>query len=249
MASSQVLSFTRTAIGQKALVAVTGIILYGFAFFHALGNLQVFLGREAFNQYAEMLQSMPKLVWATRLVLLVALITHVVLVVRLARRAREAKPAHYRFEERMDPSEGILRRYARQTMLLSGLIILAYIVFHLMHLTVGAVPGLFFVRGMAYENLIYGMRTPWVAGFYLFANLLLGLHLYHGCRALFQTLGLRHPQWDRRSFAMALSITAVIVGTNVIIPIAGLTRLVGGELPEDPQEVLRTGEEKHTVSE
>lgn len=232
--AEQALPLTQTSIGQKALIALTGAALYGFAFVHALGNLQVFLGREHFNEYAETLQSMPKLVWANRLFLLGCLLVHVVLVVRILSKARRARVTRYRMEAILDPTEGALRRYARQTMILSGLIVLAYLIFHLAHLTAGVVPGVFFERGMAYENLVYGMRVPWIAGFYVFANLLLGLHLFHGATALFQTLGLRHPQWDRRTRPAALGVASVIVATNVVIPFACLARLVGGELPEDP---------------
>jgi len=235
---SKVLPLTQTSIGQKAVVAITGALLYGFAFTHAAGNLQVFLGQEHFNEYAEMLQSMPKIVWATRIGLLAALLTHVALVVSIASKASKARPGRYRVDAPIAKDQSILERYARQTMLLSGLIVFAYLTFHLLHLTAGVVPSLFFHRGMAFENLVYGMRVPWVAGFYIFANLLLGLHLFHGCTALFQTLGLKHAQWDARTKPLALALVAVIVGTNVSIPIACLTRVAGGELPDDPSELV-----------
>jgi succinate dehydrogenase / fumarate reductase cytochrome b subunit len=123
-------------------------------------------------------------------------------------------------------------------MLLSGLVILAYITFHILHLTAGVVPSVFYVHGMAFENLVYGMRNPAIAGFYIFANLLLGLHLFHGAVAIFQTLGLKHPQWDARSKPAALLITAVITFTNVVIPIACVTHLVGAELPANPADLV-----------
>lgn len=241
MASStaaKVLPLQQTSIGQKAMVAITGAILYGFAFAHAAGNLQVFLGQEHFNEYAETLQSMPKIVWATRFLLIGALLTHVALVVSIASKASAARPGRYRVDAPIAKDQGILQRYARQTMILSGLIIFAYLTFHILHLTAGVVPSLFFHRGMAYENLVYGMRQWWVAGFYVFANLLLGLHLFHGATALFQTLGLKHPQWDARTKPAAFALVAVIVGTNVIIPLACLTRIAGGELPDDPAEIV-----------
>lgn len=234
MATAKALPLTQTSIGQKALVALTGAALYGFAFVHSVGNLQVFLGREHFNEYAEMLQSMPKVVWGNRLFLLACLLVHVALVVRILSKASQARPGRYRVEATLAPDEGVLQRYARQTMILSGLIVFVYLAFHILHLTAGVVPTVFFERGMAYENLVYGMRVPWIAGFYIFANLLLGLHLFHGCVALFQTLGLKHPQWDARTTPAALAVTAAIVGSNVIIPIACLTRIAGGELPDDP---------------
>ena len=242
MATAKALPLTQTSIGQKALVALTGALLYGFAFVHAAGNLQVFLGREHFNEYAEMLQSMPKVVWGTRLLLLGALLTHVGLVLQILGKARAARPGRYRVEAPIAKDQGILQRYARQTMILSGLVVLAYVAFHLVHLTAGAAPGLFYQRGLAYENLVYGMRVPWVAAVYIFANLLLGLHLFHGATALFQTLGLKHAQWDARTKPAALLLVTVIAGANVAIPIACLTRVAGGDLPDDPSRLVLADE-------
>jgi len=238
MAQAKALSLVETSIGKKALVALTGAALYGFAFVHAVGNLQVFLGEEHFNEYAELLQSMPKVVWANRLGLLAALLIHVALVIQIASQARAARPGRYKIDAPIAKDQGILERYARQTMILSGFIVFAYLAFHLAHLTGGVVPGLFFERGLAFPNPLYGMRNPPHAGLLVFANLLLGLHLFHGCVALFQTLGLKHAQWDARTKPAALAITAVIVGTNVIIPLACLTRVVGSELPDDPAALV-----------
>lgn len=240
MAQANALSLVETSIGKKTLVALTGAALYGFAFVHALGNLQVFLGAEHFNEYAEMLQSMPKVVWATRLGLLACVVTHMTLVFQIAGRARAARPSRYKVDAPIATEQGILQRYARQSMILSGLILFAYLAFHLAHLTGGVVPGLFYQRGFAYQNLVYGMREPLVAGFYVFANLLLGVHLFHGASALFQTLGLKHRQWDARTRPAALTIAAIITATNVLIPLACLTRVAGGELPDDPSELQLT---------
>jgi len=227
MATAKALPLTQTSIGQKALVALTGALLYGFAFVHAAGNLQVFLGREHFNEYAEMLQSMPKVVWGTRLLLLGALLTHVGLVLQILGKARAARPGRYRVEAPIAKDQGILQRYARQTMILSGLVVLAYVAFHLAHLTAGAAPGLGFKEGDVYGNLVRGFQNPAVAVSYIVANLLLGLHLFHGGVALFQTLGLRHPQWDARTRPLAFLVTAIVTLTNIVIPtsiLAGLIR-------------------------
>lgn len=237
MATVQALPLVQTSIGKKALVALTGAALYGFAFTHAVGNLQVFLGEEAFNAYAHGLQSLPKLVWGTRFALLACVLVHMALVISIARGAAAARPSRYRVDAAIAKEQSILQRYARTTMLLSGLIIAAYLTFHLLHLTAGVIPGVFFHHGYAYQNLVYGMRNPIIAGFYVFSNLLLGLHLFHGCVALFQTLGLKHPQWDVRTKPAALAIAGVIVATNVAIPLACAARIAGRELPEDPSEL------------
>lgn len=234
MAVAKALPFTQTSIGQKTLIAASGLVLYGFVFGHAAGNLQVFLGRETFNEYAEFLQSMTHAIWGARALLLVALVTHVTMVARFLMKARAGRKGRYKVDAAVAKDQSILHRFARQTMPLSGLLIFAFVAFHLVHLTIGQAPTLFFHRGWAYENLVYGMRVPWVAGFYIFANLLLGMHLFHGAHAVFQTLGLRHPAWDRISHTSALAVAALVVTTNVIIPIACVSRIVGGELPDDP---------------
>ena len=237
MAQAKALALIETSIGKKAIAALTGVAIYSFALVHALGNLQVFLGREHYNENAAFLQSMPKLVWATRIGLLLALITHIAMVVQIAVGASKARPTRYR-SEATKSEENFLQATARKMMLLSGLVVFAYITFHILHLTMGVVPSVFYEHGMVFENLVYGMRNPFIAGFYVFSNLLLGLHLFHGAVAIFQTLGLKHPQWDARSKPLALLITAVITCTNVVIPIASLTHLVGGELPENPADLV-----------
>ncbi len=237
MAQAKALALIETSIGKKAIAALTGAAIYAFAFVHAVGNLQVFLGREHFNEYAAFLQSMPKVVWGTRIGLLIALITHIVMVVQIAMGASKARPSRYKVDAAI-AEQSFLQATARKMMLLSGLVIFAYITFHILHLTAGVVPSVFFEHGMAFENLVYGMRNPFIAGFYIFANLLLGLHLFHGAVAIFQTLGLKHPQWDARSKPAALLITAVITFTNVVIPVACVTHLVGADLPQNPSDLV-----------
>src|SRR6187402_2844394 len=98
-ATTRKLTLIDTTVGKKALLAVSGAVLFGFVIQHMLGNLQVFLGPDVFNHYAESIKSMPALVWGARLVLLVALITHVVLVVQLYSRSLSARPVAYRVKK------------------------------------------------------------------------------------------------------------------------------------------------------
>jgi succinate dehydrogenase / fumarate reductase cytochrome b subunit len=229
MSTTQPLALLDTGIGRKALVAATGLVLYGFVLVHALGNLQVFLGPEAINAYGAALQSMPKVVWATRLLLLACVVTHAGLAFRIYAEARAARPSRYKIDAPI-AEQSIVQRYARQTMILSGPIVAAYLVFHLAHLTAGVVPGLYYKHGDVYGNMVRGFQSPLVAGFYMLANLLLGLHLYHGGVAIFQTLGLRHRQWDKRTRPLAFTITAIVTATNLAIPYAIVSGLVGSEL-------------------
>ncbi|MCU0654768.1 MAG: succinate dehydrogenase cytochrome b subunit [Polyangiaceae bacterium] len=229
MLKAEPLPLLATGAGKKAAVAVTGTILYGFVFAHAVGNLQVFLGPETINAYGAMLHSMPKALWGARLVLLGSVVTHAALAMNIYAGAKAARPTRYKVNAPI-AEQSILQRYARQTMILSGPIVMAYLIFHLAHLTAGAVPGLPFKEGDVYGNLVRGFQNPAVAVSYIVANLLLGLHLFHGGVALFQTLGLRHPQWDARTRPIAFLVTAVVTFTNVIIPTAILTGLIGSEL-------------------
>lgn len=226
------LTLTETGIGKKVLVAVTGAMLFGWLIIHLIGNLQIFLGADHINEYSEFLQSLPKLVWATRITLLVVVLIHMYLTIELAMRNRAARTARYAVV-RDAGDQSPLMRYARKTMVLSGPIIGFFIAFHIAHLTVGAdvVPGYEFQHLHPYENMVYGFRNPLVAAFYMTATLLIGLHIFHGGQSLFQSLGLRHPQWDPRSRGAAAALAIFITIGNLSIPLSVLSRLVGGELP------------------
>ena len=120
----------RSSIVKKAIVAVTGLMLFGFVIGHMVGNLQVFLGRETINNYAEMLHSMPELLWTARIGLLAAVTLHIVFTVWLWRENRSSRPMRY-------VKEGTVRAsWASRTMLWSGLLVLTFIVYHLLHFTV-----------------------------------------------------------------------------------------------------------------
>lgn len=226
------LTLTQTTIGKKAIVAVTGAILFGFVVAHLIGNLQVFLGAEHLNAYAEFLHSMPKLLWAARGVLLLSLIVHVGLTIQLTMQSAAARPSRYHTLRDLG-DQGPLMRYARKTMILSGPIVAAFIGFHLAHLTIGAdvVDGYRFDPTDVYTNVVRGFRSPYVTGFYVFANLLLGLHLYQGGHSLLQSLGLRSPRFDRQIGAVAIALAVFVTVGNVLIPLSILVRVVGGEVP------------------
>jgi succinate dehydrogenase / fumarate reductase, cytochrome b subunit len=220
------------AIGKKTLVAVTGAILFGFVVAHLAGNMLVLLGEEALNDYGALLHAIPELLWMARIVLLASVITHIVLSIQIARQARAARSVPYRAY--VDGTQqSILQSYARKTMIISGPVVGAYIVFHLLHLTVGAdvVPGYTFEEGQVYANFVHGFRVPWITAIYLFANTLLGLHLFHGGQALFQTLGLRHPQWDKRTRPLAFGLATFITVGNTALPLLTLARVIGADVP------------------
>jgi succinate dehydrogenase / fumarate reductase cytochrome b subunit len=226
------LTLTQTTIGQKAIVAVTGAILFGFVIIHLIGNLQVFLGPEHLNAYAEFLHSMPKVIWTLRAILLISVFLHIGLTVQIALRNSRARPTRYHSSTDIG-DQGPIMRYARKTMILSGPIVAAFIVFHLAHLTIGAdvVQGYRFDPADVYANVVHGFRNPFLTGFYVFANLLLGLHLYQGGHSLLQSLGLRTPRYDRRIRGAAMGFAAFVTLGNVAIPISILINVVGGDVP------------------
>jgi len=216
---SRVVGFYGSTLGKKILMAVTGIVLFGFVVGHMLGNLQIYLGAEQLNHYAELLQSNKGLLWTVRSVLLFCVLVHIVAAVQVWLRSRASRPVRYRVFR--PPAVD----YAARTMVWSGPIIAVFVVYHLLHLTVGSVHQEF-VRGEVYSNVVAGFSVPWVAALYMIANPLLGFHLYPGLWSLFQTLGLDHPRLAplRRPFAVVMA--ALIAAGNISIPLSVLTGVV-----------------------
>lgn len=212
-----------TTIGKKAALAVSGLVLFGFTVGHMLGNLQVFLGPEQFNGYAAGLKALPALLWGTRTVLLVSVVVHIVIAVDLYSRSSAARSVGYRMKR------NVVTSYSAATMKYSGPILLLFIVFHLAHLTapglsLGAAP---FSHTDAYSNFVSSFKVPWVAGVYMLANVLLGMHLYHGSWSLFQSLGLSHPRYDRLRQRLAVGLGVAVAVGNVIMPLSVLAGLIG----------------------
>ncbi|HVR69649.1 MAG TPA: succinate dehydrogenase cytochrome b subunit [Vicinamibacteria bacterium] len=215
------MGFFASSIGKKVVMAVTGLALFGFVVAHMLGNLQVYLGREALNAYAEALRRVPAVLWAMRFGLLAAAALHVWSAYSLTRINRAARPVGYR--ERASRAS----TYASRTMRWSGVILLLFVVYHLLHFTIGTRsvhPR--FVPGDVYHNFVTGFQHPLVSAFYALAMLALGLHMYHGVSSMVQTVGLSHPRYDRWRQAFAVAITAVVVAGNLSFPVAVMTGLL-----------------------
>ena len=207
--------FLGSSIGKKVVMAVTGFALFGFVVAHMLGNLLVYLGPAALNAYAESLRHYPALLWAARIGLLVAAALHVWAAYSLTMMNRAARPEGYREREHREST------YASRTMRWSGVLLLLFIVYHLMHMTWGnAHPN--FIPGDVYHNFIVGFRQTLVSVVYIVAMLALGLHMYHGVWSLLQTLGLSHPRYNPLRHAFATLITAVVVIGNISMPVAVL---------------------------
>jgi succinate dehydrogenase / fumarate reductase cytochrome b subunit len=212
-------SFYRSSIGKKAVMAVTGVFLFGWIFLHMFGNLKVYYGPEHYNAYAKFLITMgaPLLpekgaLWLVRILLIVAVYLHIDAATRLTLMNQKARPIDYR--QRDYPAAD----YAARTMRWSGVIIFLFVIYHLMHLTWGTVhPD--FIKDDPYHNFVTGFQVWWASAFYIVANLALGLHLYHGLWSMFNSLGLNHARFNSWKRVFASAFAGVITLGNVLFPI------------------------------
>ena len=221
----------RSAVGKKAVMAVTGIILFGFVLIHMIGNLKLYEpgtynGQPFLDAYGHFLRHLgePALppggaLWIARIVLLVAVILHIWAAWSLTRLNREARPRGYASAPKRHTP------YASRTMRWGGIIILLFVIFHLLDFTVGTVnPG--FQEGRVERNMIASFSVWYVALFYVVAQVALGFHLYHGLWSLFQSLGWNHPRFNRWRSGFAHAFAWIITLGNISFPLAVLTGLV-----------------------
>jgi succinate dehydrogenase / fumarate reductase cytochrome b subunit len=213
--------FLDSSVGKKVVMAVTGVILFGFVTVHMLGNLQAYMGAEPMNHYAEFLQTMVHGagIWVFRAVLLTSVILHGWAAFALTLANHAARPVGYRAQQVQAAT------WASRTMRYSGVILGLFIVYHILHLTTGQVhPD--FIKGNAYHNFVTGFQAPLAAAFYIVAQICLGFHLWHGIWSFTQTLGFSHPRYDvlRRRFAMVFAV--LVAGVNITYPIAVLAGLI-----------------------
>lgn len=221
------LALYRSSVGKKIAMAVTGAILLGFVVVHMLGNLKVFQGAAKFNEYAAGLRTLgaPLLgtgqaLWIARIVLLVAVLIHIGAAFQLVRQSRAARQHGY---AKYDNS--MVFSYASRTMVWGGIIVLAFVVYHLLHLTLGtAHPD--FMPHNAYHNFVIGFQQWPVALFYILAMIPLGLHIYHGMWSALQTLGANNPKYNRFRRPIALGTALLVVVGNISFPVAVLAGIV-----------------------
>jgi succinate dehydrogenase / fumarate reductase cytochrome b subunit len=218
----QTYRFYQATIGQKVVMAVSGLSLVGFVIAHLAGNLQIFLGPEALDEYALFLRERSAVLWGARAVLLVAVAAHIIAAVQLTRLKSRARPEVYRRKENIGSS------YASRTMMWSGPIIAAFVIYHLLHFTFGLAHPSYpdFEPHRVYRNVVTGFQQPVVAIAYIVAMVMLGLHLYHGLWSMFQTLGINHPGYNLGLRRFAAVTTSIIVAGNVSIPLAVLLGLI-----------------------
>lgn len=207
--------------GQKVVMAITGAILFLFVIAHMLGNLQVFLGPAQLNAYGRFLHDVPEILWAVRVVLLASVILHTWSSVKLAARKLKARPIAY------STKENIASSYASRTMYWSGPIILAFVIFHLLHFTAGVLhPGFHFVEADVYHNVVAGFQVWYVSAWYIFSMILLGFHIRHGAWSMFQSLGINHPRHTPILKNAAAIVAVIIVLGYISIPSSVLLGLI-----------------------
>ncbi len=219
--------FYRSAVGKKYVMAITGIVLMLYVLAHMLGNLKVYLGPAALNEYAEFLRDLGEpvaprsvVLWILRAALAAAFVLHVHAAYVLTVMNRRARPAAYQSKR-----DYVAANFAARTMRWSGVIVGLFVLFHLADLTWGfANPA--FVRGDVYHNVVASFQRWPVSVFYILANLALGLHLYHGAWSLFQSLGVNNPRFNhwRRNFAVTFAL--VVTLGNVTFPTMVLAGIV-----------------------
>lgn len=242
--------FYASSIGKKFIAAITGLILFGFVAGHVAGNLKVFTGAatitengETFavphiDQYGQFLKKagepfLPYMagLWIARMVLLASVILHMTVVIQLSLKSAEARPVEYVKSKKTAAS------WAARYMMFSGSVVLAFIIFHILHFTTGTIQIGEFEHGEVYQNLRNSFGHWYVALGYVIVMGMLAFHLYHGLWSLFQTLGLDSPDRNQaiRMFAMVASI-GISIGF-ALVPLAFLFGVLP-EIPDYPHELL-----------
>lgn len=215
-----------TTIGKKAAMAASGVILLGFTIGHLTGNLKVFSGPEAYNEYARWLRTVPALLWGARIALLFAFLVHINSAFQLWKRNKEART--HRYAKKVD----VATDYAAKTMYWTGPILLFYVLFHLAHLTFGGQifgqEAIFGIEGYTWEpsnpynNMVRGFQHWPIVVPYVLGVLALGMHLFHGIYSMFQTLGANHPKYNHLRRDLAIALAALLTIGNLSFPLAVL---------------------------
>jgi succinate dehydrogenase / fumarate reductase cytochrome b subunit len=238
----------QSSLGKKYIMALTGAALLVFVVGHLLGNLQVFGPPELINRYGHFLKSKPALVWGARLGLLVCVVLHVAAAAALTAINRKARGAAYLGGSSYGST------LVSRTMLFSGIVIFAFVLYHLAHFT-ALLPG---VNGVGdfrkleatlpdgqkthdvYAMMVLGFQVWWVVLFYLVAMALLFMHLVHGAASMFQSLGWRNHVWWPRVLAFAKVVSFSILVGYAAIPIAIYWRMIGAAYAEQKRFELKS---------
>lgn len=223
---SRIQRLVASSVGAKFGMAVTGILLSLFVVGHLMGNLLVYKGRTAMNDYAALLQSLGAWLWVIRAGLLAVFVVHITFALKLKFANMAARPDRYVKETTVQAT------WASRYMVLTGLLVLAFVALHLMHFTLrwlGEVPRLDDGHADVYDMVIAGFRNPVYVVIYIVAMALLGLHLFHGLQSVFQTLGFRHPGYTPTVEIVCRVIACALALGYITIPVSIYLGLTGAE--------------------
>ncbi len=211
-----------TTVGKKAVMAISGVLLLGFVFSHMAGNLLIFKGQAAMDDYAQALRELAggAGIWVARLGLIAAVVAHIWSAISLSKQNSDARPIKY---QRVANNKST---FASRSMFWGGITILLYIVYHIAHLTFGVTAPGEYVEGAVYARVVASFQVPWIVAVYLIAQVCLALHLYHGAWSFMQSLGISHPRFNHYRNAFALGFSAVTSLGFAIVPIAVIAGLV-----------------------
>jgi succinate dehydrogenase cytochrome b subunit len=215
----------KSSLGKKYIMAVTGFFMFLFVLGHLAGNLQIFLGPEAINRYGYFLQSNLELVWPVRIILLALLVLHIWSASKLTIENRAARPEGYSVYRPVGST------YASRTMLMSGIIVLVFIVYHLLHFTAQVqylnLTGQNFTtfidpekRHNIFKMMVVGFSNGWVSAFYILGIALLCLHLSHGASSMFQSIGWNNAAYRPVLDGIARGLALLIFIGYISIPVA-----------------------------
>jgi succinate dehydrogenase cytochrome b subunit len=208
-----IVRFWKSAVGKKWVMAVSGVILLGYVLAHMVGTLKVFLGREQINTYAEWLRDLGEpafprsvILWSLRTVLIAAFFFHIVAAYQLTRMNHAARPVKYQSKR-----DYVAANFASRTMRWTGVIVALFLVYHLLDQTWGPANNSF-VRGDPYHNMYESFQRPVVAIVYIVANIALGIHIFHGAWAMWNSLGINNPKYNlwKRYFAAGFAVVITI---------------------------------------
>ncbi|MGY1639929.1 succinate dehydrogenase cytochrome b subunit [Geodermatophilus sp. SYSU D00703] len=215
-----------SSVFKKIVMAISGIILVLYLIAHMIGNLKAFTGRESFNHYSEWIRTIGEpavpaqtTLWIIRVVLLVAVVAHIWAAISLWRQAKRARPTGY------VTKKPVAQSYASRTMRWGGVIVLAFIIYHILDLTLGVAnpdgPGT-----TPYDRLVAGFSNPIVVFAYTIALVLLGMHLRHGIWSATQTLGQSNRRREKTVNLFALGFAVVLIGGFLLVPFSVLFNII-----------------------
>jgi succinate dehydrogenase / fumarate reductase cytochrome b subunit len=222
-----------SSIGKKILMAVTGFVSFGYIVGHMAGNLQIFAGPEKINNYAEFLHSLGPILWVIRLILLAFFVLHIWLGIQLKLENMAARPVSY--AKKVSQKSTLSAR----TMWLTGLMVFAFFVYHILQFTARVTDPRFLNltdaagRYDVYSMVILGFKNPAVSIFYIIAVGLLCYHLSHGIASMFQSIGWNDERYDKKLKALGTIVAILLFLGYISIPIAVLAdyiKLPGGAL-------------------